>query len=180
MSDIEALVRVLPLVTVSATAFTEGEPVSTVTDLVTIRFTIKYDNLKDREFPGFVHSRRYPYLKKQSWWILLTDATKEKTILAHKLTFRSTKNTEGRLKKEEEVAKEPLNEETFEFKQRFAQVGTFRFLATFINDSYAGFEKETLLEFSVVKEDTSRVIEEYSLEDQQAVKGGDLMSQMLN
>ena len=120
MNDIEALVRVLPLVSVSATAFTEGEPVSTVTDLVTIRFTIKYDNLKDREFPGFVHSRRYPYLKKQSWWILLTDATKEKTILAHKLTFRSTKNTEGRLKKEEEIAKEPLNEETFEFKQRFA------------------------------------------------------------
>ena len=53
-------------------------------------------------------------------------------------------------------------------------------MATFINDSYCGFEKETLLEFSVVKEDTSRVVEEYSLEDQQAVKGGDLMSQMLN
>ena len=171
MNDVEALVRVLPVVDVSAVAFTEGEKEMTISDAITLQFKIKYANLKDNEFPGFIHSKNYPYLKKQNWWILLTDLTKEKTILAHKLIFRATKNPEGRIKPEEEVLKEPLNEETFEFKQRFGQVGTFRFLVTFMNDSYIGFDKEAMLEFTVVKDDQTREVAEYSKEDLRVAKG---------
>ena len=119
MNDVEALVRVLPCVDVSARAFTEGENEMTMSDAISLKFTIKYVNLKEKEFPGFAHSTSYPYLKKQGWWILITDMNKDKTILAHKIIFRSSKNTEGRLAKPEEIEKEPLNEETFELRQRF-------------------------------------------------------------
>ena len=78
---------------------------------------------------------------------------KDKTILAHKIVFRSSKNTEGRLAKPSEIEKEPLNEEIFEIRQRFGQVGQFKFICTFINDSYVGFEKEVPFEFTVVKDD---------------------------
>jgi len=39
-----------------------------------------------------------------------------------------------------------------------------------MNDSYVGFDKEIPLEFEVVQDDTTRVIEEYSKEDQDAIK----------
>lgn len=89
------------------------------------------------------------------------DLNKDKTILAHKIVFRNTKNTEGRLIPAEEVEKEPLNEEILEIRQRFGQVGTFRFICVFMNDSYVGFDKETLLEFTVVKDDATREIPDY-------------------
>jgi hypothetical protein len=75
--------------------------------------------LNEKEFPGYVHSHQYPYLKKQNWWILISDVNKDKTIIANKIVFRSTKNTEGRIATPEEIEKEPLNEETFEIRQRF-------------------------------------------------------------
>jgi hypothetical protein len=64
MNDVEALVRVLPVVDVSARAFTEGENEMTMSDAITLQFKIKYVNLKEKEFPGYVHSLQYPYLKK--------------------------------------------------------------------------------------------------------------------
>ena len=54
-------------------------------------------------------------------------------------------------------------------------MGTFRFTCTFFNDSYFGFEKEVPLEFTVVQDDTARVIPEYSYEDIDAVKGPGLV-----
>ena len=66
------------------------------------------------------------------------------------MIFRNKKNTEGRLIPPEQVEKEPLNEETFELRQRFGQAGQFRFTCSFIHDSYVGFDKEVLLQFDVV------------------------------
>lgn len=116
MNDVEALIRVLPIVNVSARAFTEGEMEMTMSDAITLEFTIKYPQLNEKEFPGYVHSEKFPFLKKQGWWILLTDAAKDKTIFCYHLIFRSKKNTEGRLIPAEEVEKEPLNEEKFELR----------------------------------------------------------------
>lgn len=56
MNEVEALVRVLPCVDVSARAFTEGENEMTMSDAISLKFTIKYVNLKEKEFPGFAHS----------------------------------------------------------------------------------------------------------------------------
>lgn len=103
MDDVEALVRVLPCIEVSATAYTEGESEMTMSDAITLQFKIKLTNMKENQFPGYVHSKEFPYLKKQGFWIIITDMNKDKTILAHKIIFRDTKNTEGRLKKAEEI-----------------------------------------------------------------------------
>ena len=73
---------------------------------------------------------------------MLTDMAKDKSIFCYHLIFRSKKNTEGRLIPAEQVEKEPLNEEKFEIRQRFGQQGQFKFLCTFIHDSYVGFDKE--------------------------------------
>lgn len=43
------------------------------------------------------------------------------------------------------MEKEALNEETFELRQRFGQVGKFTFVCSFIHDSYVGFDKEVML-----------------------------------
>jgi hypothetical protein len=53
-------------------------------------------------------------------------------------------------------------------------------LATFINDSYVGFDKEIPLEFEIVKDDPTRVIPEYSKEDIDALKKPGLFQLMLD
>lgn len=57
MQDVEALVRVLPVVDVSAVACTEGENEMTMSDAITLQFKIKLPNLAEREYPGYVHSQ---------------------------------------------------------------------------------------------------------------------------
>ena len=180
MNDVEALVRVLPVVSVSARAYTEGEMEMTMSDAITLEFKIKYDLLNEKEFPGYAHSEKFPFLKKQGWHILLTDMAKDKTIFCYHMIFRNKKNTEGRLIPAEEVEKEALNEEVFEVRQRFGQQGNFRFVCTFMHDSYVGFDKEVLLQFDVVKDDTTREIADYNDEDISAVKGPGLVQSMLD
>ena len=180
MNDVEALVRVLPVVKVSARAYTEGEMEMTMSDAITLEFKITYDKLNEKQFPGYAHSEKFPFLKKQGWWILLTDANKDKSIFCYHMIFRNKKNTEGRLIPKEKVALEPLNEEIFEVRQRFGQQGHFRFICTFIHDSYIGFDKEVPLQFDVIQDDTTRAIADYSEEDIAAVKGPGIVQSMLD
>jgi hypothetical protein len=64
MNDVEALIRVLPVVDVSARAYTEGEVEMTMSDAITLEFTIKYPKFNEKEFPGYAHSPNFPFLKK--------------------------------------------------------------------------------------------------------------------
>jgi hypothetical protein len=160
----------MPVMDVSARAFTEGEKEMTMSDFITIEIKVKLANLEDNEFPGYVHSPKYPHLKKQGFWIIISDQMKDRTIIAHKLVFHSQKQTEIRLRDKELVAKEPLNEEIIEIRQQFRAVNKFQFIVTFMNDSYVGFDREIPLEFEVVQDDTTRVIDPYSKEDQDAIK----------
>ena len=64
MNDVEALIRVLPVVNVTARAYTEGEMEMTMSDAITLEFTIKYPNFSEKEFPGYAHSERFQFLKK--------------------------------------------------------------------------------------------------------------------
>jgi hypothetical protein len=57
MNDVEACVRVLPLINIEAKAFTEGEAEMTMSDAVTLQFKITLPNLKEKEYPGYVHSQ---------------------------------------------------------------------------------------------------------------------------
>ena len=48
MNDVEALIRVLPIVQVSARAYTEGEVEMTISDAITLEFVIKYPNFNEK------------------------------------------------------------------------------------------------------------------------------------
>merc|ERR1712127_643775 len=134
-----------------------------MSDAITLKFTIKYDLLEENEYPGYVCSLRYPFLKKSAWHLLVTDGqTKEKLVIHNKMLVKGK------------------NEATFEMKRRFGQAGTFNFFAYFINDSYIGFDKEVELKFDVKREDEDRAIPEYSQEDIDIVKGPGLVQSMLD
>jgi hypothetical protein len=109
-------------------------------DFITWKFKIQYPNLKENEFPGYVHSRSYPYLKKQQWYLMITDESKTNIVLVSKMMLRASKSEEGRVTPIEEIKKEPLNDAIFELRQRLGRPGHFRFMANFMNDSYIGFD----------------------------------------
>ena len=44
-----------------------------------------------------------------------------------------------------------------------------------MNDSFIGFDKEIGIEVDVLRDDPNRVVEEYSQEDKEAVKGPGLV-----
>jgi hypothetical protein len=78
LSQLEKVVQAMPIVEVAAEAFTEDEKTMTMIDAITLRFSVKYTNLKDNEAPGYVHSPSFPFLKRQKWYLIVTDgATRE-------------------------------------------------------------------------------------------------------
>lgn len=77
------------------------------------------------------------------------------------------------------IPKKDSNTVQFKMKQRFGQVGRFSFHAYILNDSYIGFDKECSITVDVARDDPDRVIEPYSQEDVEAVKGPGLVQSMM-
>jgi len=77
------------------------------------------------------------------------------------------------------IPQDDSNVVTYEMKQRLGRAGTFAFHAFICNDSYIGFDQECTLEATVVNEDPDRVVEDYSKEDKDAVKGPGIVQQMV-
>ena len=135
----------------------------TAVDVITIRVVLKYDLLGEDECPGWVCSKKYPFLKKHNWYIVIVDQqTKEKVIQIEKI-----------------IANEK-NEAKYEMKQRFGQAGQFKFHVMVMNDSYMGFDHGVDLEFKVLAEDPERVEIQVSKEDQDAIKGPGMVQSMLD
>ena len=154
-AELEKVVKAMPICSVSSSVECEGEKVITATDIVTFKIEIKYENLPEDMGPGYICSRNYHFLKRSHWYICITDAnTKEQVIAIERI-----------------IPKEDSNVVVYEMKQRLGRAGTFAFHAFLCNDSYMGFDKEVSLEATIVNEDPDRVIEEYSKEDKDAVKG---------
>jgi len=139
--QLEQVIKAMPLISVSAEAYTEGEEKMTATDAITLKFTLKYDMLEEKETPGYVASRKFPFIKKQNWTLIFVDGKTKETIIAV-----------------EKLLPKDGNSATFELKQRFAQVGKFTFYVYFKHDSYVGFDKELPFEFEIAAEDKNRVI----------------------
>lgn len=74
-SDVEYAVKAMPLVTCWGEAKTEGEETMTMSDNITIRFKIKWDQLSSMQYPGFIHSNRFPFLKKHIWHLIVAAQT---------------------------------------------------------------------------------------------------------
>lgn len=167
LGQLEKAVRAMPVVEVAAQAFTEGAAVMTMMDVITLCFSVKYTNLAATESPGYVHSEHFPFLKRQKWYLLVTDgATREFVIACAPLDFKDKDGND-------------TNTAKLEIKQRFGKAGQFSFHAYFICDSYIGFDKEVELKFAVQEEDKDRVIPEYTQEDMEAINGPSLVESLM-
>lgn len=81
----------MPVLECKCEVETEGEKELTQIDMITIRLTLKLKNFGPKEFPGYVHSRNYPHLKVPHFWVIISDMTKDRTVMTYKVIFRSQK-----------------------------------------------------------------------------------------
>lgn len=161
-SELEKVIKALPLVTVSNTVEVEGESSITASDIISFEIKITYDNLAEDQCPGYICSKSYPFIKKSNWYIVIVDAaTKENVVQIERIQAK-----EG-------------NSCKFEMKQRFGRAGKFAFHCYVCNDSYVGFDKEMAIEVEVMQDDPARVVAEYSKEDLDAVKGPGMIQAMM-
>jgi hypothetical protein len=72
--DCEKTIKSFPVIDVNVTYEVEGEKEIAVGDLLTIKIQVTHLHLEDKQSLGFVHSNKFPYLKKSSWYLVFTDA----------------------------------------------------------------------------------------------------------
>ena len=130
-TELEKCISALPLVKLTMTAFVEGEDEIVVGDILTCKLEVKYHNLKKGEKSGYVHSKFYPYLKRDNWYIIITDETFTGLAAVEKIT-----TTEDIFVKE--------------FKERIQRPGKIAFTAVLANDSYKGLDQFSKVEVEVV------------------------------
>merc|ERR1711990_267695 len=159
-NDQEKLISTLPLVKLTMTAFVEGEDEIVVGDILTCKLEVKYHNLKKGEKSGYVCSKSYPYLKRDNWFLIITDETLTGLAAVEKIT---------------------VTEDTFvkEFKERIQRPGKIAFTAILTNDSYKGLDQFSKVEVAVVAQAKNRVEYNYSKEDIKAIKEPTLLQSAL-
>lgn len=75
--DVEAAIKVMPLVTLTATAEVVGDDEIVAGDFVTVKVTARLDSFSENDVPGYVHTNNYPYLKKCHYYVIITDANQQ-------------------------------------------------------------------------------------------------------
>jgi hypothetical protein len=150
----------MPLVKLTMTAFVQGEEEVVVGDILTCKLTVEYLKLKEGERSGYVHSKNYPFLKKDNWFLIITDENFQGLAAVEKLQV--TGNTYEK-----------------EFKERIQRPGKISFTAILTNDSYKGLDQSSKVEIDVVAEAKNRSKIDYSKEDIKAIKEGGLIQQAL-
>lgn len=133
------------------TAFVQDEDEIVVGDILTCKLRVDYYNLKQGEKTGFVHSNNYPYLKRDNWFLIITDDSFTGLAAVEKLQV-----TDNFFEKE--------------FKERIHRPGKISFTAILTNDSYRGLDQFSKVEVEVVAEAKNRQKIEYLKEDIKAIK----------
>jgi hypothetical protein len=73
LEEQEAAIAAFPIVKLTMTAFVEGEDEIVVGDILTCKLRVDYLNIEKGQKSGYVHSKHYPYLKRDSWFLIITD-----------------------------------------------------------------------------------------------------------
>ena len=93
MAELEKVIKIMPLVSVSNKVSVEGEKTITASDIITFEITIEYDTLPENMGPGYICSRNYPFLRKSNWYIVIVDAqTKTQVIQVERLQGKADSN----------------------------------------------------------------------------------------
>lgn len=156
----EKCIACLPLVKLTMTAEVVGEDEVVVGDILTCKMRVDYYNIDKGQKQGYVHSKHYPYLKKDSWYLIITDDTFTNLAAVEKLEIRD-------------------NFYEKEFKERIGRPGKISFTAVLANDSYKGIDQFSKVEIEVQAEAKNRVTMEYSKEDLKAVKEQNMLASAL-
>jgi hypothetical protein len=93
-----------------------------VGDILTCKLRVDFLKLKDGERSGYVHSKTYPYLKKDNWFLVITDEQFQGLAAVEKLEVTG-------------------NFFEKEFKERIQRPGKISFTAILTNDSYKGLDQ---------------------------------------
>jgi hypothetical protein len=103
------------------TAEVEDEDEIVVGDVLTCKLTVQFQKLESGQKTGFVHSKHYPYLKRENWFLIITDENMQNLAAVEKLYLSDHKYVK-------------------EFKERIHRPGRISFSAILTNDSYRGLD----------------------------------------
>jgi len=143
------------------TAFVEGEDEIVVNDILTCKLRIDYLNLNKGEKTGYVHSKHYPFMKRDNWFLIITDESMTNLAAVEKISV-----TDNFFEKE--------------FKERVSRPGPISFTAILMNDSYRGLDQIQKVEVQVVAEAKNRKEIEYLKEDIKAIKQANMLQTALD
>lgn len=142
------------------TAFVQGEDEVVVGDILTCKLRVDYLMLEKGQRSGYVHSKYYPYLKKDNWYLIITDESYQGLAAVEKLSV-----TDNFFEKE--------------FKERVQRPGKISFTAVLTNDSFKGMDQVAKVEVNVVEVAQNRKKLEYLKEDIKAIKEAGIIQSAL-
>lgn len=102
-ADVFKTIEMLPDVTIESKVFVDDDEDDNVYegDLCTVQVTITRNNLEDGEEAGLVHAPRFPFPKREAWWVALgttqgkiisiDKVTSPKKVVEHKIKFLAPK-----------------------------------------------------------------------------------------
>jgi hypothetical protein len=132
-------------------AFVPGEEDICVGDMLTCKLRVDYRNLKKGQQSGYVHSKHYPYLRRDTWYLIVTDPQFQGLAAVEKLN---------------------VEEDFFEkeYKERITRPGPIDFKVLLVNDSYKGLDLVQQKQVVVLAESSNRVEMKYKKVDLRAIK----------
>jgi len=131
---VEKCIDALPLLDVNIEAGTLGHEEVGVNDLLNVKIKVKLSQLAKGQESGYVHSRQYPFLKRDEWFLLITDRSLSSIAMVEKLDFDG---------KEEYVK---------EFQEKVTRTGPINFVVLLVNDSYKGLDILEKVDLEVTEE----------------------------
>lgn len=140
--DIFKTCKLLPDVTIESKVFVDDDEDDKVYegDLCTVLVTITRNNLEDGEKAGLVHAPRFPFPKREAWWVAL-GTTQGKIISIDKVTSA---------------------DKVVEHKIKFLapKTGTYEFELHVLSNAYVGFDFKDTVELKTLD---ASVLPEYKI-----------------
>jgi hypothetical protein len=118
---------------------------------MTCKLKVEFINLEEGQQSGYVHSKTYPYLRKESWYMIITESSM--TGLAF-------------------VEKVPIQKRIYEkeFMEKVSNSGKIEFVVILANDSYKGLDQIVTCSIDINAPDPLRKDYVYLPEDMALMK----------
>lgn len=147
----EQVMKSMPLIKMTMKAEVIGEEGFVVGDVLNVNLRIDFLNLEKGQQSGYVHSRSYPYLKKDSWFLILTEQTMTGLAAVEKIDI-----TQDFYEKE--------------IQEMISRPGPINFVAILTNDSYKGLDQLMTCSVNVVERSENRKEYQYKKFDIDAIE----------